>query len=181
MTQINAEWKIQTYLKGLTPTQRHALYPIYSDDMFEDMFDELTEEYQKQEYNELKQDFIRRKADFALETPFADNFGLTEVLFFKQERYVIQGIFFGLDTVEQSIANVSLRVQKAGHDLPLQSIRWNFKQCYANLKKHLPLFDSILFIDAQNPLIEPLPVALYANQHFHSLRPKQEKWLLRIF
>lgn len=92
----------------------------------------------------------------------------------------IHGIFFGLNTVAQSIANVSLRVKKKGHDLPLQSIEWNFNQCYVNLKKYMDLFDSILFMDAQNPLNNPVLVAQYKDKRFMAILPEEAEWLQRL-
>ena len=80
----------------------------------------------------------------------------------------------------QSIANVSLRVKKKGHDLPLQSIEWNFNQCYVNLKKYMGLFESILFMDAQNPLNNPVLVAQYKDNRFMNILPGEAGWLRRL-
>ena len=130
--------EIRTYIKNLSKSQRKQLYPAYTNDMFEELFDELTAEYH------------------------------------------IHGIFFGLNTVAQSIANVSLRVKKKGHDLPLQSIEWNFNQCYVNLKKYMGLFESILFMDAQNPLNNPVLVAQYKDNRFMNILPGEAGWLRRL-
>lgn len=134
----------------------------------------------KKEYEELRQHCVEQYADFALETPFADNFGLNEVLYFKSRQCIIHGIFFGLNTVEQSIANVSMRVKKKGHDLPIQSIEWNFNQCYLNLNQHFDLFDSILFMDAQNPLSDPILIAQYIQKRIIFIRSDKPAWLDRF-
>ena len=152
--------EIRTYIKNLSKSQRKQLYPAYTNDMFEELFDELTADYQWEEYDELRKHCIADSIDFALETPFADN--------------------FGLNTVAQSIANVSLRVKKKGHDLPLQSIEWNFNQCYVNLKKYMGLFESILFMDAQNPLNNPVLVAQYKDNRFMNILPGEAGWLRRL-
>ena len=172
--------EIRTYIKNLSKSQRKQLYPAYTNDMFEELFDELTADYQWEEYDELRKHCIADSIDFALETPFADNFGLNQVLYFKAHGYHIHGIFVGLNTVAQSIANVSLRVKKKGHDLPLQSIEWNFNQCYVNLKKYMGLFESILFMDAQNPLNNPVLVAQYKDNRFMNILPGEAGWLRRL-
>ena len=172
--------EIKTYIKNLSKSQRKQFYPAYTNDMFEELFDELTADYQWEEYDELRKHCITDSIDFALETPFADNFGLNQVLYFKARGYHIHGVFFGLNTVAQSIANVSLRVKKKGHDLPLQSIEWNFNQCYVNLKKYMDLFDSILFMDAQNPLNNPVLVAQYKDKRFMTILPGEAEWLQRL-
>ena len=134
----------------------------------------------KEEYEELRQHSIEQHTDFALETPFADNFGLNEVMHFKSKQYIIHGIFFGLNTVEQSITNVSIRVKKKGHDLPIQSIEWNFNQCYLNLNQHFDLFDSILFMDAQNPLTDPVLIAQYIQKRIIYIHADRPVWLDRF-
>lgn len=172
--------EIKTYMRSLSKSQRKQFYPAYTNDMFEELFDDLTADYQWEEYDELRKHCIEDSIDFALETPFADNFGLNQVLYFKARGYHIHGIFFGLNTVAQSIANVSLRVKKKGHDLPLQSIGWNFIQCYVNLKKYMDLFDSILFMDVQNPLSNPILVAQYKDKRFMTILPGEAEWLQRL-
>lgn len=171
--------EITAFLSGLDEQERKRLYPAYSKYMFEDLFDSLVSDYQQEEYANLQKFCIEKTLDFALETPFADNFSLNEVLLFKKEGYIIQGIFFGLNTVEQSIANVSMRVQKKGHDLPTQSIDWNFGQCYINVHKHLELFDNLLLIDAQNPLNAPTTVGSYSAGQL-SLRTRPA-WIHFLF
>ena len=148
--------EIRTYIKNLSKSQRKQLYPAYTNDMFEELFDELTADYQWEEYDELRKHCIADSIDFALETPFADNFGLNQVLYFKAHGYHIHGIFFGLNTVAQSIANVSLRVKKKG------------------------LFESILFMDAQNPLNNPVLVAQYKDNRFMNILPGEAGWLRRL-
>ena len=171
--------EIQNYLSNLNISQRQQYYPAYTSDMFEEMFDLLVDDYQKEEYKELRQCCTNELADFALETPFADNFGLNEVRYFKTIGYAIHGIFFGLNTVEQSITNVSLRVQKQGHDLPLQSIRWNFTQCYINIQKYIELFDTIVFMDAQHPLASPSLDAKYQKNQLTIYNDRPE-WLQQL-
>ena len=99
---------------------------------------------------------------------------------FKSKQYIIHGIFFGLNTVEQSITNVSIRVKKKGHDLPIQSIEWNFNQCYLNLNQHFDLFDSILFMDAQNPLTDPVLIAQYIQKRIIYIHADRPVWLDRF-
>ena len=156
--------EIISYLSSLNKKQRKEFYPAYTHDMFNEMFDELVNDYQKEEYEELRQHSIEQHTDFALETPFADNFG----------------IFFGLNTGEQSITNVSIRVKKKGHDLPIQSIEWNFNQCYLNLNQHFDLFDSILFMDAQNPLTDPVLIAQYIQKRIIYIHADRPVWLDRF-
>lgn len=44
--------EIRTYIKNLSKSQRKQLYPAYTNDMFEELFDELTADYQWEEYDD---------------------------------------------------------------------------------------------------------------------------------
>ena len=57
--------EIRTYIKNLSKSQRKQLYPAYTNDMFEELFDELTADYQWEEYDELRKHCIADSIDFA--------------------------------------------------------------------------------------------------------------------
>lgn len=156
--------QIEHYLSRLGVNGIKKLYPLYSIDLIQDQFDELVDDYKNREYIESRNQCVSQSLDFALETPFADNFGLNEVLYFRENGYFVKGILFGLETVEESIANVNLRInKKEGHDLYLKSIRWNFEHCYLNICNNIHLFDSLTFIHAFSVAEVPTPFACYSN------------------
>lgn len=146
---------------------------MYTADMLDDLFEKLVDDYKSKEYEKCRNICIENNLNFALETPFADNFGLDEVLLFKKKGYSINGILFGLNTVEESIANVALRVQKKGHDLLLESISWNFKHSYLNVYNHINLFDQLHFVHAQSVAENPF--------YSHLIRKALSIFLLHSF
>ncbi len=143
--------------------QRKQMFPMYTVDMFDELLDKLIDDYKNKEYVKYRDICISKDFDFALETPFADNFGLNEVLLFKEKGYLINGVLFGLNTVEESIANVALRVDKKGHDLLLESIRWNFKYSYLNVFENISLFDKLSFVHANSVAESPSAFAIYSG------------------
>lgn len=158
--------EIETFFRSLSPSQLKAMYPSYTNDMFEDRLEIIIDEYKNLEYLKLRNYCIDHSLDFALETPFADNFGLNEIQVFKSKGYLIKGILFGLNSVEESISNVALRVDKGGHDLYLKSIEWNFIHSYMNIYKSMDLFDDIIFLHSFSVSESPSLFAMYSNGAF---------------
>lgn len=68
--------QIEHYLSRLGVNGIKKLYPLYSNDLIQDQFDELVDDYKNREYIESRNQCVSQSLDFALETPFADNFGL---------------------------------------------------------------------------------------------------------
>ncbi|WP_304247859.1 hypothetical protein [Parabacteroides gordonii] len=170
--------EIEKFFCSMTSEQLKQMYPMYTADMLDDLFEKLVDDYKSKEYAKCRDICIKNNLNFALETPFADNFGLDEVLLFKKKGYSINGILFGLNTVEESIANVALRVQKKGHDLLLESIRWNFKHSYLNVYNHINLFDQLHFVHAQSVAENPFLFASYSEGiiNFSSSQPSVPLW-----
>jgi len=52
---------------------------------------------------------------------------------FKREGYKTHLFFVGMNSIEECIQRVSLRVQLGGHKVSEESIVFNFRQGYANL------------------------------------------------
>ena len=55
--------EIKTYIKNLSKSQRKQSYPAYTNDMFEELFDELTADYQWEEYDELRKHCVADSID----------------------------------------------------------------------------------------------------------------------
>jgi len=101
-------------------------------------------------FPEAKERAINNGENFAFETNFVADDPLFSMSQFKQAGYETHLIFMGMNTVEECIQRVSLRVKTGGHKVPEESIIYNYKTGYKNLYKYWREFDSITLID--NPI-----------------------------
>lgn len=93
---------------------------------------------------------INNGESFAFETNFVADDPLFSMRQFKMAGYETHLIFMGMDSVEECIQRVSLRVKAGGHKVPEESIIYNYKTGYKNLYKYYREFDSITLIN--NPI-----------------------------
>ena len=75
---------------------------------------------------------------------------------FKNAGYDIHLLFMGLNSLEESIQRVDYRVQKGGHKVSQESIRYNYEFGYKNLYKHVAEFDLVTLFDNRIASIEGL-------------------------
>ena len=113
-------------------------------------------------FYEAKERAILLKENFAFETNFVADDPIYSMRQFRDAGYETHLIFMGMNTIEDCIQRVTLRVKKGGHKVPEISIRHNFKTGYKNLYKFYPEFDSVTLIDnpiALNEIVQ-IPVKL---------------------
>lgn len=101
-------------------------------------------------FPEAKEKAISRNENFAFETNFVADDPLFSMRQFKQSGYETHLIFIGMNSVEECIQRVSLRVKAGGHKVPEESIIYNYKTGYKSLYKYYSEFDSVTLID--NPI-----------------------------
>lgn len=70
---------------------------------------------------------------------------------FKSAGYQVHLIFIGMNTVEECVQRVSIRVKAGGHKVPEDTIIYNFKAGYANLCTYFGEFDSVTLYDNAIP------------------------------
>jgi predicted ABC-type ATPase len=113
-------------------------------------------------FAEAKVDAIRENEDFAFETNFVADDPLFSMRQFKDAGYKTHLIFIGMNSIEECIQRVSIRVQNGGHKVPETSIIHNYKMGFKNLYKYYGEFDCVTLID--NPIaideIDQIPIKL---------------------
>ena len=101
-------------------------------------------------FAEAKSEAISKKEDFAFETNFVADDPLFSMRQFRDAGYEVHLIFMGMNSIDECIQRVLLRVKKGGHKVPEASIVHNYKTGFKNLYKHYRDFDSVTLID--NPI-----------------------------
>jgi predicted ABC-type ATPase len=69
---------------------------------------------------------------------------------FRDAGYEVHLIFMGMNSIDECIERVLLRVKKGGHKVPEASIIHNYKTGFKNLYKYYREFDSVTLMD--NPI-----------------------------
>ena len=90
---------------------------------------------------------IMAHKDFAFETNFSTQLPLTMLSEFKKANYKLGFIYFGLSSVDESVARVTQRYATGGHNIPYELIKTNFILGIHQTQECLHLFDNVLFID----------------------------------
>lgn len=71
-------------------------------------------------------------------------------LTFREKKYKLNLIYYGLNSIEDSIQRVSKRTGLGGHTVPLTTIEMNFKHGIRNTIRNFNDFDSVIMVD--NPI-----------------------------
>lgn len=71
-------------------------------------------------------------------------------LSFREQDYSIHLLYFGLNTVDESVQRVSQRTSLGGHTVPFSTIEMNFKHNVRNSISNYRDFDSVTLVD--NPV-----------------------------
>jgi len=83
------------------------------------------------------------RRSLVVETVFANQAYLRLVERAKSEGYGVRLLFFGLQTVEQSIRRVAMRVAAGGHNLPEEDIRRRWPLVHENLTRAAAFADAV--------------------------------------
>ncbi len=97
---------------------------------------------------------ISGQKDFSYET----NFNSTPLFWpqkFRDNGYEIHLIFLVLNSIEEAIRRVAVRVQNGGHFVPKNEIHRRYFQGFQNLDNHFTFFDGIDVFDSSGYEMEP--------------------------
>ena len=94
-----------------------------------------------------KDDAIKAHKDFAFETNFSSHLPITMANEFKRENYKLVFIYFGLSSIDESVARVNQMFVTVGHNITYETIKFNFVEGVRQTQENLCLFDNILFVD----------------------------------
>lgn len=132
------------------------------------------------ELQRQKNDAILQHKDFAFETNFSNDLILNMIDEFKKAGYKITLLYFGLGSLEESIARVMQRKMFGGHDVADEIIEYNFYEGIKRVRQNLHLFDNIMFVDGSSNYGEI--VALYIKRSAkHEITNHYHKWFDRFF
>jgi len=105
--------------------------------------DVLSNRVNEIDFQEAKENAIRVKGNFAFETNFSSEDPTFSVRQFKEAGYNVHLVFIGVNTLEECIQRVDIRVKSGGHKVSEESIEYNFKYGYKHLYAHYSLFDTV--------------------------------------
>ncbi len=93
-------------------------------------------------------ELFKNNVDFAFETTLSSKTYKQKILFAQQNNYKITLLFFWLRNVDLAIERVKLRVEKGGHNIPVDIIKRRYKNGIKNLFEiYLPICDEIIIVD----------------------------------
>jgi len=129
--------------------------PIFDGDL---VFAELQQQYPHIEAERLsggvavalekaRDTALSEKAGFAFETNFSNDMAIDITRMFKEAGFETILLYFGLDDLETSASRVDTRVQLGGHEVPLDTIRFNMEEGIIRVTNNLADFDSVYFLD----------------------------------
>ena len=105
---------------------------------------------------------ISNGLDFCYETNF-NSTPLHWPLHFKRNGYRLHLIYFCLDSVQEAIRRVAIRVENGGHYVPESEIIVRYKDGYNNLNLQFRHFDYVDIFDTSTYLREPYHVLSIEN------------------
>lgn len=99
---------------------------------------------------------VSQQESFVFETVLSDPVGekVDQLASYASLGYTVALIFIELDTVEESIRRVSMRVSQGGHDVPDAKLRARFERTRANLERAIPKLAHVVVYnnsDLSNP------------------------------
>lgn len=101
-----------------------------------------------------KDQALEQRKDFAFETNFSSRLVVDLIRLFRFHGYSIELLYFGLPDLDTSVSRVSTRTALGGHDIPIETIRFNLFEGIKLVNENLRFFDRASFISTStNPQI----------------------------
>jgi predicted ABC-type ATPase len=151
-----------------------AKYPETGSDVLENFVNEEV-------FKAAKEKAITSGGNFAFETNFSSQDPLYSMREFKAAGYRVHFVFMGMNTVEECIQRVSIRVRAGGHKVPEAAINHNFNAGYANLCIYFKEFDSVTLyhnaIPADNVMHIPEKVLYWENGKIQFVAKSLPLWV----
>jgi predicted ABC-type ATPase len=118
---------------------------------------------------------VTQRESFVFETVLSDPVGekIEQLASYAALGYTVVLIFIRIDSVEESIKRVAMRVSQGGHDVPDDKLRTRFERTQANLKRAIERLPHVLVYSNQD-LAEPYQlVELYESGKKKAPGPKK--------
>ncbi|MCO5949968.1 zeta toxin family protein [Mucilaginibacter flavidus] len=130
------------------------------------------------EYWDLEEKAILSSRNLTVESNLRDDFLIKRALYFKDKGYTINLMFMLLPDVKASMDRVDLRVDRKGHFVDQESIRYNFEYSLKMLKQHFNKFDNVLLFDSSTNKSNTVPDILLTlqNHNIHFLSSNTPQW-----
>ncbi len=97
------------------------------------------------------EELFKNKVDFAFETTLSTKSYKEKVLFAQANGYKVILLFLWLRSVDLAIERVKLRVEKGGHNIPVEVIRRRYQNGLTNLFNiYISLCDEIIIVDSSD-------------------------------
>ncbi|OYU94732.1 MAG: hypothetical protein CFE21_13655 [Bacteroidetes bacterium B1(2017)] len=119
-----------------------------------DIKDKMAHNITWQQLENQVEDAIKSKSNFCYETNFNSS-PLYWPQIFKDNGYEIRMAFLCLNSIEEAMKRVAIRVQNGGHFVPDTEIEKRYYEGFANLNSCYPFFDSIDLFDTSSYGEEP--------------------------
>ena len=91
--------------------------------------------------------------------------------------YHVRLFYIGLDSAEESLARISNRVKRGGHDIPRDDVVRRFAGRWEAVGKVLPYCDEAEFYDNDNGFVL---VAEYRNGELRTVGSRRPQWLMEL-
>lgn len=99
------------------------------------------------DFRQAKDQAIRAGKSFAYETNFSSDDPIRSLREFNAAGFLGHLIFIGVNTLEECVQRVSVRVRAGGHKVSEQSIEFNFEFGYKNLYQYYHHFDTVTLLE----------------------------------
>jgi hypothetical protein len=100
----------------------------------------------------IRKALIVQRESFIFETVLSDPIGekVAQLASCSELGYTVALIFIRVDSPEESIRRVAMRVSQGGHDIPDDKLRKRFRRTQANLRRAIRRLPHVLVYDNQN-------------------------------
>ena len=125
----------------------------------------------------LINDCLNKNICFTQETTLAGIKTEKTIAKARSQGYYIRLYYVGLNSALESNKRIQRRVEKGGHNIPLEDVNRRFLSRFNDLKRILPYCDGAIFFDNENGFVE---VAEYKNGEIILKGNYHPNWILEL-
>ena len=129
--------------------------------------------------DQLRRELMKRRESFAFETVFSDPVG-DKVGFLEEAArsgYIVVLCYIGLESAQQSVERVAMRVAQGGHDVPDDKLQSRFSRTLANLQAAILRVPHVLVFDNSDLRRPYRQVAVFHHGRLTRLEEPIPGWL----